>query len=378
VKKYLQINTDGQFNVPSGLTGFIGGASSFAIWTAFQASSAGMLIDALDSSVPSGWAIELTESGKIKLTVLFYNDGSPQEFESQADGLMDGNWHFVGVNFKSEMDYSLDNTAQFYIDGVLYDLITISGAPIPEWQPSADSMYIGINNYELGESLIQNVACKIDDLRIFVGVNKTKASFDAMYANGLGSAVSEVDWTNAGLYFDFNTLTGRKRTAGGTWSNITNASIVHESDGVGGELIPGGVPFANCIDFADLIVQNINAAFSEFTAERVLVPLYETSKTKDLKVQVVPPTELTYEIFNRASTSVDLVFQIGFMKKITSETEVPGLVALVDEVVAHLRTASISGLQWVKTEVPVVYDMNFLTEQRVFASLLLVTYKRVF
>jgi hypothetical protein len=239
-KKYLSLKSGGYLEIPSGLQSFIGG-SIFTVWFAFRANAAGILIDAVDSMASSGWALELTSQGAISFKIAFNGSNPNQVFDSQADGLADGSWHFVGVTFKSQLDYDLENTVQFYIDGTLYDPIVITDSPFA-CVLSSDAMTIGVENEELHDELRKQLACHIDDLRFFSGVNLDQAAFDGMYAAHVGTEPAETDWTGPGLYFDFDTLTGRKRDASGTWSDIENAGLCHQSGGDGGGLVLGGIP----------------------------------------------------------------------------------------------------------------------------------------
>lgn len=142
------------------------------------------------------------------------------------------------------------------------------------------------------------------------------------------------------------------------------------------------------IDIADAVTAEINAApgspatFSQtFTAVRKVLPVYELAELSDLKVTVVPKTvEITGS--TRSVSQYDIAVDIGVQKKLAAtpdiDAEVEALGTLVDEIAEYLRRRKLTGAPfavWVNTVNEPVYAPEHLAEQRVFTSVLTVTYR---
>lgn len=143
-------------------------------------------------------------------------------------------------------------------------------------------------------------------------------------------------------------------------------------------------------DIADAVAVELNAAsgnpsvpFSRaFTAERRVLPVYELSDLSALKVTVVPKAvEITGS--TRSASQYDIAVDIGVQKKLAPgsdgiDAQVEALGTLVDEINDYLRKrplASFAGVAWVRSVNDPVYAPEHLHEQRVFTSVLTVTYR---
>jgi len=138
------------------------------------------------------------------------------------------------------------------------------------------------------------------------------------------------------------------------------------------------------IDIADAVATELNAAapgtFSEaFTADRKVLPAHELSNLADLKVTVVPKA-VEISGSTRSASQYDITVDIGVQKKLGKDldSEVPVLSTLVDEIADYLRRRPLSAAAfavWVRTVNEPVYVPEHLAAQRVFTSVLTVTYR---
>ena len=138
------------------------------------------------------------------------------------------------------------------------------------------------------------------------------------------------------------------------------------------------------IDIANAVAAEINAAgpgtFSEdFAAVRKVLPAYELPDLVALKVSVVPK-RVEISGSTRSASQYDIAVDIGVQKKLGKDidTEVAALGTLVDEIADYLRRrplAAIPGAAWVNTVNEPIYAPEHLAEQRVFTSVLTVTYR---
>jgi len=138
------------------------------------------------------------------------------------------------------------------------------------------------------------------------------------------------------------------------------------------------------IDIADAVAAELNASdpgtFSQvFAAERKVLPVYELSDLADMKVTVVPKA-VEISGSTRSVCQYDISVDIGVQKKLGKDldTEVAALSTLVDEIADHLRKRQLSAATfavWVGTINEPVYAPEHLANQRVFTSVLTVTYR---
>ena len=138
---------------------------------------------------------------------------------------------------------------------------------------------------------------------------------------------------------------------------------------------------SNAIAITDEVVALINTAvFSEpVTAVRKVLPLYELKDLADLKV-TARPVSLDVEPNSRESGQYNWDIEIGIQKHMENiEAEIPGLAALVMEIVKFLRgkPLSVSKALWVKSAVDPLYSVEHLQGGSVFTSIITVTYKTI-
>jgi len=140
-------------------------------------------------------------------------------------------------------------------------------------------------------------------------------------------------------------------------------------------------------DIADAVTAEFNAAapgtFSQtFAAVRKVVPAYELAELTDLKVTVVPKA-VAITGSTRSASQYDITVDIGVQKKLPAGSEagdaqVATLGTLVDQLAEYLRRRPLSTAPWAAwvsiTNDP-VYAPEHLLEQRVFTSVLTVTYR---
>lgn len=138
---------------------------------------------------------------------------------------------------------------------------------------------------------------------------------------------------------------------------------------------------ALALDIADAVAAELAAGeFSQpFTPQRKVLPAVELTALKDLHVTVVPKA-MDITTASRIASQFDVQIDIGVQKKLSGEieAEVPTLLSLVEEIAGFLRGRSLAGAPqatWVRTANEPLYAPDHLAEQRVFTSVLTVTYR---
>jgi len=138
------------------------------------------------------------------------------------------------------------------------------------------------------------------------------------------------------------------------------------------------------IDIADAVTTELNAAPAgtfdpTFNAERRVLPEFGLEDLAELKVTVVPKrVEITGS--TRSASQYEIAVDIGVQKKCGKDldTEVAALGTLVDQIADYLRRRPLSAAPfaaWVSITNEPVYAPEHLAEQRVFTSVLTVTYR---
>jgi hypothetical protein len=138
------------------------------------------------------------------------------------------------------------------------------------------------------------------------------------------------------------------------------------------------------IDIADAVAAEINAADAEtfsqsFTAYRKVLPEFELADLADLKVTVVPKgIEITGS--TRSMSQYDISIDIGIQKKVGKDVDadVAALSTLIDEISEYLTRrvlAAAPWARWVNISSEPLYDPSHLANQRVFTSVLTLTYR---
>ncbi len=138
------------------------------------------------------------------------------------------------------------------------------------------------------------------------------------------------------------------------------------------------------IDIADAVAAELNAAdpatFSQaLTAERKVLPVQELVDLAELKVTVVPKgVEISGS--TRSVCQYDVSVDIGVQKKLGKDldAEVAALSTLVDDIADYLRKRQLTAAAhaaWIRTVNEPVYVPEHLASQRVFTSVLTLTYR---
>ncbi len=138
------------------------------------------------------------------------------------------------------------------------------------------------------------------------------------------------------------------------------------------------------IDIADAVAAELNAAPAgtfdpPIAAVRRVLPEFELSELADLKVSVVPKSvQITGA--TRATSQYEIAVDIGIQKKLGKDldAEVAALGTLVDQIADYLRSRQLSAAPfaaWIRIANEPVYAPEHLAEQRVFTSVLTVTYR---
>jgi len=140
------------------------------------------------------------------------------------------------------------------------------------------------------------------------------------------------------------------------------------------------------IDIADAVTAELNAApegtfIPTFTAMRKVLPVFELAELTDLKVTVVPK-RMAITGGTRSACQYEIAVDIGIQRKLITdmEADVAALGTLVDQIIDYLRQRPLSalpgaGVSWLSTVNEPVYAPEHLLEQRVFTSVLTVTYR---
>lgn len=138
-------------------------------------------------------------------------------------------------------------------------------------------------------------------------------------------------------------------------------------------------------DIADTVASEINAgAFLPVQAERRVLPEFELAELAEMKVCVVPKS-MRITGATRAASQYEIAVDVGVQMRLTPggtdvDAQVATLGSLVDQIIDHLRQRPLSGAPyatWVSIENEPVYAPEHLAEQRVFTSVLTVTYRAV-
>jgi len=137
------------------------------------------------------------------------------------------------------------------------------------------------------------------------------------------------------------------------------------------------------VEIADAIKEELNNhSFSQsFTAVRKFIPKYTLEELETLRVTTVPKAN-EESLLTRTESQREVQIDIGIHKKIGSdeETEVLPLIALAEEIMQYIRKLKLTnapGVLWVRMENNPTYSQEYLQKERVFFSLITVSYKLV-
>ena len=137
-------------------------------------------------------------------------------------------------------------------------------------------------------------------------------------------------------------------------------------------------------DIADAVEAELNAAEAgtfgqDFTAERKVLPVFDLADLAELKVCVVPKS-VTISGSTRAASQYEIAVDVGVQKKLGKDldSEVATLGTFVDEIADYLRQRALTQAAyaaWVSIVNEPVYAPEHLAGERVFTSVLTVTYR---
>lgn len=133
------------------------------------------------------------------------------------------------------------------------------------------------------------------------------------------------------------------------------------------------------LDIADAVTASLNAGpFNPaLSAERRYQPAFELADLAALKVSVVPKS-VTISNATRTDGYFDCAIDIGVQKKIADDSELDGLVDLVEQIADHLRQKRLDDAPdaaFVSIANEPVFAPEHMDQQRVFTSILTVTYR---
>jgi hypothetical protein len=132
---------------------------------------------------------------------------------------------------------------------------------------------------------------------------------------------------------------------------------------------------------ADAIVQSLNTgSFSmAVEAQRCYQPVHGLSQLQELRVSVVPKS-LTATIATRSDGFFDCAIDVGIQQKVDADDQeaLDGLMHLVEEIGDHLRFHKLDAFPnaaWLALENTPIFAPEHLEKERVFTSVLTVTYR---
>ncbi len=135
------------------------------------------------------------------------------------------------------------------------------------------------------------------------------------------------------------------------------------------------------IEVADAVVASLNAgSFTPpFTAARKYVPAVELSDLVDLNITVVPKS-LEISTATRTGSHFDCTIDIGIQQKVNPDepAELDALSDLAEQIVDHLRLQPLDAMPeaaWLSITHEPVFAPEHLDQQRVFTSVVSVTYR---
>ena len=135
------------------------------------------------------------------------------------------------------------------------------------------------------------------------------------------------------------------------------------------------------IDIADAVVAELaSGSFSQsISPQRLVLPEFDLAALADLRITVVPKA-VEISAASRVASQHDVQIDIGIQKKLGKDldAEVPVLCELVDEIAAFLKRRPLQATphaMWVRSANEPIYAPEHLAEQRVFTSVLTVTYR---
>ena len=136
------------------------------------------------------------------------------------------------------------------------------------------------------------------------------------------------------------------------------------------------------IDLADAVTSQLNQSEIVTHAKRMVLPIHDLSQLRELTVSVVP-RGVQVQSITRKLSQYDCQVDIGIQQKLTVpqdqvDTAVHGLSRLVQQIGEYLQRQPLTDMPyaiWIKVENVPIYDPDHLANQRVFTSVLTLTYR---
>ena len=136
------------------------------------------------------------------------------------------------------------------------------------------------------------------------------------------------------------------------------------------------------IDLADAVTSQLNQSEIITNAKRMVLPIHDLSQLRELTISVVP-RGVQVQSITRKLSQYDCQVDIGIQQKLTVpqdqvDTAVHGLSRLVQQIGEYLQRQPLTDMPyaiWIKVENVPIYDPDHLANQRVFTSVLTLTYR---
>ena len=136
------------------------------------------------------------------------------------------------------------------------------------------------------------------------------------------------------------------------------------------------------IDLADAVTSQLNQSEIITNAKRMVLPIHDLSQLRELTISVVP-RGVQVQSITRKLSQYDCQVDIGIQQKLTVpqdqvDTAVHGLSRLVQQIGEYLQRQPLTDMPyaiWIKVENVLIYDPDHLANQRVFTSVLTLTYR---
>jgi hypothetical protein len=136
------------------------------------------------------------------------------------------------------------------------------------------------------------------------------------------------------------------------------------------------------IDLADAVTLQLNQSWIVTNAKRQVLPIHDLAQLRELTVSVVPRGVQIQSVTRRLS-QYDCQVDIGIQQKLTVpqdeiDTKVKELSQLVQQITEYLQRQQLTDMPyaiWIKVENVPIYDPDHLANQRVFTSVLTLTYR---
>jgi hypothetical protein len=136
------------------------------------------------------------------------------------------------------------------------------------------------------------------------------------------------------------------------------------------------------IDLADAVTSQLNQSEIVTNAKRQVLPIHDLSQLRELTVSVVP-RGVQVQSITRKLSQYDCQVDIGIQQKLTMPQDqidpaVKALSGLVQQIADYLQRHALTDMpyaNWIKVENEPIYDPDHLANQRVFTSVLTLTYR---